>query len=113
MTIEDHIMSKIIPIVDEKIEERLESIRYDMARKFVNTRVSGSELRSILGWSNSYVYQKRKRGELPYDMVNGSYVYDIRVILDRIDELNFRNIEGVRSRIRNWIDEQVQIKLRN
>lgn len=102
-----------MPAVEKRVNEKLDAMRVEMARQFVNTRVSGSELRSILGWSNSYVYQKRKRGELPYDMVNGSYVYDIRVILDRIDELNFRNTEGVRIRIRNWIDEQVQIKLRN
>lgn len=102
-----------MPAVEKRVNEKLDAMRVEMARQFVNTRVSGTELRSILGWSNSYVYQKRKRGELPYDIVNGSYVYDIRVILDRIDELNFRNTEGVRSRIRNWIDEQVQIKLRN
>lgn len=113
MTIEDVILSRVMPAVEKRVNEKLDAMRVEMARQFVNTRVSGTELRSILGWSNSYVYQKRKRGELPYDIVNGSYVYDIRVILDRIDELNFRNTEGVRSRIRNWIDEQVQIKLRN
>lgn len=113
MTIEDHIMSKIIPIVDDKIEERLESIRYDMARKFVNTRVSGAELRDILGWSDSYVYAKRKKGELPFTTVNGMYFYDVQEILENAETLNFRNTRRVREQITAWIDAQVNSKLRD
>lgn len=112
-SLEDIILDRVMPMVEKKISEKLDAMKRDMARKFVNTVVSGAELRDILGWSDSYVYAKRRKGELPFTTVNGMYFYDVQEILENAETLNFRNTQRVREQISAWIDSQISSKLRD
>lgn len=106
-SIEDLILARVLPIVEERVEERLESLRREMARDVLYTVVSAGELASIIGLSRNSVHRKVAKGELPTELVNGTHYFDLKEILNQADECNFKNTKKVRDAIEGWINSKI------
>lgn len=110
-TIEDIMLARILPIVEDRVEARLEAMRREMAREFLYTKVSTHQLAEIIDMTPESIRRKRKRGELPFSLDRGNYVFDLKEIQKKAHECNFSNPFKVREAIELWINRAIQDKI--
>ena len=110
MTIDEAIEQKINDYVEYAIDKRMELITRDILRKHMDFKVTVSKFAEIIGLKDQSIYRRIDESKLPFTKEGGTYLIDVKAILDNFKDYRFNYPEQIERKLNNYINEQINEK---
>lgn len=107
-TIDELIRNTVQEYARQAVLEERELLKAEVIREVADLRVGIKTLSEIIGQSEGNIRLKIRHKKIPYEIVGGAYLIDLRELKKNLHACKFHNPEIVNHKLQEFIKKQLQ-----